>query len=251
PSQVRMATERLMRSTSPKIIIASSTLAQGVNIGISSVIVATPYQTDQPIDHRDFWNICGRAGRAFVDGEGKVLYAIDETREDWQIRQDRELAAGYFNVSQSQPVESGLLFALGIIHQAAERAGIDFEDLMTMVAENDFSNLSEQVAAGCLEIMDLIDDGLLALHEDPEVNPNLENPEVWADTVFRSSLAAIQAPNSTFSIDADELIRFLAARAKKIVEMTPEPSQRKAYVASGLPVSVASNVYRDREQFLQ
>ena len=251
PSQVRMATERLMRSTSPKIIIASSTLAQGVNIGISSVIVATPYQTDQPIDHRDFWNICGRAGRAFVDGEGKVLYAIDETREDWQIRQDRELAAGYFNVSQSKPVESGLLFALGIIHQAAERAGIDFEDLMTMVAENDFSNLSEQVAAGCLEIMDLIDDGLLALHEDPEVNPNLENPEVWADTVFRSSLAAIQAPNSTFSIDADELIRFLAARAKKIVEMTPEPSQRKAYVASGLPVSVASNVYRDREQFLQ
>ncbi len=83
PSQVRMATERLMRSMPPKIIIASTTLGQGVNISISSVVVATPYIGRKPIDHRDFWNICGRAGRAFVDGEGKILYAIDETKKPW------------------------------------------------------------------------------------------------------------------------------------------------------------------------
>ena len=72
PPQVRMATERLMRSKAPKVIIATSTLAQGVNIGISSVIIASPYIGEKtPITHRDFWNICGRAGRAFVDGEGK------------------------------------------------------------------------------------------------------------------------------------------------------------------------------------
>lgn len=251
PSQVRMATERLMRSTSPKIIIASSTLAQGVNIGISSVIVATPYQRDQPIDHRDFWNICGRAGRAFVDGEGKILYAIDETRKKWEIERDQNLAKNYFNLNRSTPVESGLLFILGNIHQVAERAGIDFEYLMTMVAENDFSNLNEQDTVDCVDILDFIDDSLLALHEDSKVNLNLENPEIWVDSVFRNSLAAIQTPNSAFSISADELIKFLATRARKVIEMTPEPSQRKAYVASGLPVSVASNMYRDREQFLE
>jgi superfamily II helicase len=79
-----MATERLMRTMPPKIIIASTTLGQGVNISISSVIVATPYIGRKPIDHRDFWNICGRAGRAFVDGEGKILFAIDETKKPWQ-----------------------------------------------------------------------------------------------------------------------------------------------------------------------
>ena len=251
PSQVRMATERLMRSTSPKIIIASSTLAQGVNIGISSVIVATPYKTDQTIDHRDFWNICGRAGRAFVDGEGKILYAIDETREEWQIQQDRELAANYFKRNQSNPVESGLLFALGIIHQIAEKIEVNFEHLMTMIAENDFSYLGVKNSADCVEIMDLIDDGLLALHEDPCINPNSEGPEVWVDNVFRSSLAAIQLEKSSFAMNADELIRFVATRAKQIVSATPEPEQRKAYVASGLPVSTASNVYRDREKFFQ
>ena len=87
PSQVRMATERLMRSTSPKIIIASSTLAQGVNIGISSVIVATPYQTDQPIDHRDFWNICGRAGRALLMARGK--FSMPSMRQEKIGRSDR------------------------------------------------------------------------------------------------------------------------------------------------------------------
>jgi replicative superfamily II helicase len=152
-----------MRSVPPKIIIASSTLAQGVNIGISSVIVATPYQGQKPIDHRDFWNICGRAGRAFVDGEGKILYAIDETRNPWQIRKNQELAEKYFSTEESNPVESGLLFVLDLIRQVAQRADVDFGELMTMVAENDFSALGEEHAGFCSRILDLIDDGLLAL----------------------------------------------------------------------------------------
>jgi hypothetical protein len=222
-----------------------------VNIGISSVIVATPYKSDQTIDHRDFWNICGRAGRAFVDGEGKVLYAIDETKKDWQIQQDRKLAADYFACIQSSPVESGLLFALGIIHRISKRAGVDFEHLMTMVAENDFSELGEDKASACLGIMDLIDDGLLALHEDSDINPGSEGPEVWVDNIFRSSLAAIQAENSQFSIDSDQLIRFIATRARNLLDSTPEPEKRKAYVSSGLPVSSASTMYRDRDEFIQ
>jgi len=251
PSQVRMVTERLMRSKPPRIIIASTTLAQGVNIGVSSVIVATPYKSRNPIDHRDFWNICGRAGRAFVDGEGKILYAIDETCENGKILKNRRLAEKYFERSKNNPVESGLLHALGIIHQVAKQAGVDFDQLMTMVAENDFTNLGEEHAARFLEIMDLIDDGLLALHEDSIINPHSEGPEVWADTVFRGSLAAIQAKGSTFSIDANGLIRFVATRAKHLLVSVPDPGQRKSYVASGLPVSAASKMYRDRDQFVQ
>ena len=73
PALVRIAIERLMRSKAPLIIIASSTLGQGVNIGISTVIVSTPYFSNETISNRDFWNICGRAGRAFSDVEGKIL----------------------------------------------------------------------------------------------------------------------------------------------------------------------------------
>ncbi len=250
PAQVRMVTERLMRSTPPRIIIASSTLAQGVNIGISSVIVSTPYQSKNPINHRDFWNICGRAGRAFVDGEGKILYAIDETQAKAKIKKDRDLAEKYFDRTSSDPVESGLLYALGIMHHVAEQAGVDFDHLMTMVAENDFSVLGEENASGCLGIMDLIDDGLLALHEDINLNPDSDGPEVWADRVFRNSLAAIQAESSQFSLSSDQLVQFIATRTRWVLNATPEPEQRKAYVSSGIPVSSASKLYRDRDQFL-
>lgn len=251
PVQIRMATERLMRSTPPKIIIASSTLAQGVNVGISSVIVATPYQGRNPIDHRDFWNICGRAGRAFVDGEGKILYTIDETRKRWQVRKDRELAEKYFNTHESDPVESGLLYVLNGLRRIAQRAGVDFTQLMTMVAENDFSDLGEENAGLCSWILDLIDDGILALQEDDIVNPDSEGPEEWIDDVFRGSLAAIQTDDEATALSRDELIQFLATRARQVLDATPDSGQRKAYVSTGLPISAAKSVYRDRDSFLE
>ncbi len=250
PTQVRMATERLMRSVPPKIIIASSTLAQGVNIGISSVIVATPYQGRYPIDHRDFWNICGRAGRAFVDGEGKILFAIDETRQPWQIQRDRQLAEQYFDAVNSDPVESGLLFALHLIRNIAENAGVDFNQLMTMVAEDDFSGLGED-AAHCSGILDLIDDGILTLQEDTKVNPENEEPENWVDNVFRGSLAAIQSEDGRFNLTQEEFLQFIRTRAETILRTFPDSAERKAYVASGLPLSAAKNLYRDKNEFLQ
>ena len=78
---MRLALEKLMRSTAPKIIVATTTLGQGVNVGISTIIVPTPYVSGKKMTKRDFVNICGRAGRAFVDGEGKILFAIDETQK--------------------------------------------------------------------------------------------------------------------------------------------------------------------------
>jgi len=249
PTQVRMATERLMRSMPPKIIIASSTLAQGVNIGISSVIVATPYQGRHSIDHRDFWNICGRAGRAFVDGEGKILFTIDETRQAWQIRKDQRLAEQYFDTANADPVESGLLFALHLIRNIAEKTDINFDQLMTMVAENDFSGLGDDADA-CSGILDLIDDGLLALQEDAKANPGNEEPEYWVDNVFRGSLAAIQSEDGNFNLTQDEFLQFIRTRAEAILRTYPDPAERKAYVATGLPLSAAKNLYRDRDEFL-
>ncbi len=250
PSQVRMATERLMRSMPPKIIIASTTLGQGVNISISSVIVATPYIGREPIDHRDFWNICGRAGRAFVDGEGKILFAIDETKKQWQVQKDRGLADQYLDSAKANPIESGLLFALHRIRKIAEKADVDFEQLMTMVAENDFSGLGEN-AASCSRILDLIDDGLLALQEDGKANPGNEEPENWVDNVFRGSLAAIQSEDGNFNLTRDEFLQFIRTRAESIIRTCPDSTERKAYVATGLPLSAAKNLYRDRDVFVQ
>jgi hypothetical protein len=235
--QVRLALEHLMRSKPPRIIVATTTLAQGVNVGISSVIVATPYISNETIDKRDFWNICGRAGRAYVDGEGKILYAIDDTRERWQIEKDEELARGYFEAGTADPVESGLLFAVRVVRQMAVKAGVSFDVLLELAANNDFSRLGEHAEA-CAAICDLVDDELLAFDSDPLVNPGEEEAEAWVERAFRQSLAVIQARSGATETTPEDVILFLRARAASARQRVTKPA-RKAVVSSGLPLSVA------------
>src|SRR5262249_35242130 len=96
PAQVRIAMEHLMRSGTPRIVIATKTLAQGVNLGVTTVIVAsTLVDRGKFVSARDFLNIAGRAGRAFVDVEGKILFTIDE-RDSRKAAKEEERAKKYF-----------------------------------------------------------------------------------------------------------------------------------------------------------
>lgn len=245
--QVRLAIEHLMRAGVPKIIIATTTLAQGVNVGVSSVIVATPYVDATPIDKRDFWNICGRAGRAFVDAEGKVLYAIDETAKPWQIRKAERLARDYFNRETMPPVRSGLLFVVDLLRRIAEAAKVSFDVLLELAANNDFGRFGDD-AATCELICDLIDDELLSMHLDPAVNGETAAPEVWVERVFRQSLAVLQAQQANAAITPEQVMQFLEARVRSVLQrVTAEV--RPALVSGGLPLSVALRVHTDMEFF--
>lgn len=247
--QVRLALEHLMRAKPPRIIIATTTLAQGVNVGISSVIVATPEMgQDAIIDKRDFWNICGRAGRAFVDGEGKILYAIDDTRERWQVQKDERRVQYYFEAGAGDRVESGLLAVVSEIHSIAEQAQVPFDLLLELAAENDFSPLGN-VAGDCERLCDLVDDGLLALHEDPVANPMHQDPATWVEEVFRESLAAIQARVGILGMGEGDVLDFLTARANSTVRRTPHQARRRALIASGLPLAAALRIQADLDVF--
>ncbi len=215
--QVRLAMERLMRAKPPRIIIATTTLAQGVNVGVSSVIVATPYTGRSAIGKRDFWNICGRAGRAFVDGEGKILYAIDETGNSWQINKDRAMALSYFNANVGDRVESGLLFVVNLLRKIALQANVSFDLLLELAADNDFSPLGGH-ARHFEEVCDLLDDELLALHMDTVVNSAIEDPIIWVERVFRDSLAAIQARSAVSETSGEDVLSFLRARANSVLQ---------------------------------
>ena len=255
PTQVRLATERLMRSHSPKIIIASRTLGQGVNIGVSSVIIANisygyGYSKSNRVSHRDFWNICGRAGRAFVDGEGKILYTIDDTEKpSWKVTQNLKYATEYFESKNPDPVVSGLLSIMDNLYRLSQKSGINFQQLLEMVAENDFSKLNKK--SSDFTDMDLIDDSLLAFQEDPRVNPKKLHPEDWVDDVFRTSLASIQSDEDQIAISQEQLLSIIKARLGAIIKNCPDASQRKVYVATGLPLSSAKNVYLYKEYFIQ
>ena len=247
PTLVRIAIERLMRSKPPLIIIASSTLGQGVNIGISTVIVSTPYFSNETISNRDFWNICGRAGRAFSDVEGKILYAIDISastdKELWRVRKDKQLANKYFDNQEMEKVQSGLFIALRQIYRNAEKTNTDFSLLLETIANDSIdTNIHEDFAKWLNWLFDFLDDELLAMHEDfSSDETNIE----WIDDVFRKSLALLQAESE----HKEDYINLLKARTKALLNQIPNRVTRKKLIASGIPLTVSKAMLDDIDKF--
>lgn len=248
PPQVRISLEKLIAKHPPKVIVATTTLGQGVNIGISSVIVATTcIGKNLFISKRDFWNICGRAGRAFVDSEGKILFAIDETNAPEKIKQDELTAAKYLDIAHLDQVDSGLLQLVRFLYRRAAQAGITFEALLELASNDNFDRFKSEKPR--IEgVIDWIDDQLLSLHV--EYNGDDLSPSVdWVDDAFRDSLAAIQERVRKEKGQDDLLIRFLKARAIGVLRKVPTPEARRAIVASGLPLSVGITAFDQLDTF--
>ncbi|MCX5880388.1 MAG: DEAD/DEAH box helicase, partial [Deltaproteobacteria bacterium] len=249
PPQVRISVEKLMAKSQPRIIVATTTLGQGVNIGIAYVIVATTSIGKLQISKRDFWNICGRAGRAFVDGEGKVLFAMDMTGNPWQIRNAEDAVKSYFDVAHLDQVESGLLQVVGTLRQLAASVGISFEVLLELAANDSFDRCGQE-KANIEGRVDWIDDQLLALHVAYK-GDELTQTADWVDDAFRDSLAAIQERAKQKIGHNGQLIDFLKARTVGVLRKVPSTEARRAVVASGLPLSVGIvafnqlNVFRE------
>lgn len=86
--ELRYLLEWLMEKGLIKIMVATTTLSQGVNFPISSIII-NDFKTDipkQPMSTDKFWNIAGRAGRANQDDLGVILFT-SKTEDDKEIKE--------------------------------------------------------------------------------------------------------------------------------------------------------------------
>ena len=82
-SLVKETIEELVRNNKIKLIFATTTLAQGMNFPINTVIFDTvklPRRDD--LTTAEFWNIAGRAGRAYKDKEGYIILSYSNTRKE-------------------------------------------------------------------------------------------------------------------------------------------------------------------------
>lgn len=73
--------EALIRRGTVKVVCGTTTLAQGVNFPISSVIIETLKKGDEELTYQDFWNIAGRAGRTLVDTVGVIAFTSSRREE--------------------------------------------------------------------------------------------------------------------------------------------------------------------------
>lgn len=106
--ELRYLVERLAALGVLDFIAATTTLAQGMNFPVSSVVihsVAKPYSG--PLSPGEFWNIAGRAGRVGLSEKGVVVFANPSHRDEW------ERYTTYLN----ERIDSALASAIGKIKE--------------------------------------------------------------------------------------------------------------------------------------
>jgi replicative superfamily II helicase len=242
-NDVRLPLERLMRNDKPLVIISTSTLGQGVNLGVSTVVFSTIYQSGSTITKRDFWNIAGRAGRAFVDHEAKILVAYDKSdtstlkarnKNKWELNR----ILSYFDKKNIDRAYSGILSLVQKLREIANLGGVDFEFLLELIADNRIEEIGVEAKIEVDDILDWIDDTLLALQELH--NSGTENYD-WIQSFFSNSLAYIQITEES-NISHDEFLNFLKARTIGIVKkVTDNGVNWKSVIDSGIPLN--SNLF--------
>jgi len=154
PTPFRKEMEKLLREGIVKVTVSSPTLAQGLNLSATAVIFYSLDRFDsssgerKKIEPSEFKNVIGRAGRAFVDTHGLVLYPIFE-KHDWFRTQWRRLVED----TNARNMESGLTLLVGtLVSRMAQSIGIsDINGLLEYVLNNtqawdfhDVANESEE-----------------------------------------------------------------------------------------------------------
>ena len=118
--EVRTLMEWLFEANELKFLVATTTIAQGVNFPVTGVVMAStqyPYGVDMPPE--DFWNIAGRAGRIGQGSLGIIALAAESSEKAETLRQFINRQSGDLNsalVALAQEASESLGDLKGIVN---------------------------------------------------------------------------------------------------------------------------------------
>jgi superfamily II DNA/RNA helicase len=238
PTAYRKEIERLLRDNVLKVTISSPTLAQGLNLSATAVIFHSLSRNKERIKASEFKNVVGRAGRAYVDVEGLVLYPIFDKHAkrlaDWE-----ELIAE----AGGREMESGLLrLVFTLLLRMHEHLGKPpVEQLVEYVINNAAAWDFPVVAGEKAELTDrergrwsvhlaTLDTALLSMLGEAQI----EDHEIAAtlDEVLSSSLWSRRLNRKTEGLQ-NVLKSGLLARAKHVWSNSTAV-QRRGYFLAGV-----------------
>ena len=210
PHAVKQAIERDFREKRFQVIVATSTLAQGVNLPIKTVIIHSTSRHNGeesiPLMAREYWNIAGRAGRAGEETEGMILHICQNTN-------DVRSAQSYANRKNNlEPLESALLKEL--VRQVGERIADDTS-------------------------FQYLDSDMLALLVEEDV---AEVTDEWVTSVFESTLAANEARGK--SLDVSAITQSLSGLLTSVLQRVPTSAARAIFSATGLCVESCQSMIK-------
>jgi hypothetical protein len=251
PKSLRIRLEQLARQGIVNLVIASPTLAQGVNLPIQTVIVhGLSHGHDQELTPPSFWNICGRAGRGLMENEGQVLFAVDLTKDRRRIQREKHLRNEIIQGYDTYRIKSALQELLRIIAQEWQltHPSVNIADLCQRLADNDLSWISNDRRSSIERYLAWIDTELLAITQESgatEITPDL------LQELMSNSLALLQAGKADL---ADQWIAYirdaLFARLQYVFSQAQTDLQRKGYYLLGLPVRDCKKIEVNQDEIL-
>jgi len=132
PTAYRKEVERLLRDNVLKVTISSPTLAQGLNLSATAVVMHSLHRFGELIKTSEFRNVIGRAGRAYVDVEGIVVFPIFD-----DIARKRRSWETLINDLGARDMESGLVqLVAALLTRMRARIGGDLGQLVEYVINN-------------------------------------------------------------------------------------------------------------------
>ena len=238
PTPFRKEIEKLLRGGILKLTISSPTLAQGLNLTATAVIIQSLYRSGDKIEASEFKNVIGRAGRAFVDIQGLVIHPVFD-RHNWRRDEWNDLITD----TKTRNMESGLfrlVYSL-VVRMYKNLGKPPLAELIEYVANNASGWVFHEVAGEgdnerALQMekwskyIPSLDSAILSLIGENEVDdeeiPGLLD-EMLASSLWQRRLAREQEGIQSLLNTA------LAQRAKHIWSNSTS-SQRKGYFLAGV-----------------
>lgn len=237
PTAYRKEVERLLQEGVLRVTISSPTLSQGLNLSATALVMHSLHRNRKLIETSEFRNVSGRAGRAYIDMEGIVLFPmfdkVAKRRRDWD-----ELIGD----EGAREMESGLvLLVIALLSRMHARIGGDRSQLLEYVANNAEAWTFPEVAGESPEDREralsewerhvaTLDTAILSLIGENDVPA--DGVEAVLDDVLQSSLWQRRLLRYEDE-DQKVLTVGLHSRSKLICEQS-SAAQRRGYFLAGV-----------------
>lgn len=249
PSPFLRELETLLSEGVLKVIVASPTLSQGLNLCAAVLLVPYLVRAGTVVSGEEFANVAGRAGRAFVDTEGLIVHVVFDKHaqrlRDWK---------GLVDSIKARSLKSGLIQVVAEILSRLAREGVlEREDAIEYLANSREAWMSQTERGGQIDDANAGSDVGDEAKESIDEEPLSQLVERLDATVF-GLVEALDAQSAdlprlldealTGSLWARQMSReseeekslhktIIEARARLIWRFTT-PSSRKGHFAMGV-----------------
>lgn len=235
-----------------RVIIATSTLSEGVNIPVTYLLIPSVYRGAVPLSQQEFTNLIGRSGRPGVATEGSALVVLPErtTIRDSRGRV-RQVPSRQWDGYEAliAAIEATTMAAAGVAPEDASSSALShllralehaWTELTGGGSSDDFDAWLEQTAVigtpeethSAYRYLDSLDAFLIAAIQEVE---ELRHGELAADQV-ETELIRIWRCTYAYAAAAEEdrLTRTWLARGRAIKQHYPDAAHRRRMYRTSL-----------------